>query len=103
MQHAEVPWLIWASFLSLTALHVYANIKAVRALTLTSLNPSRMQLIVDTFYHKVCLIRELLGRKICSVSAFAQTGCAELVEIIVTNAQACVPFPGESMQSIDSV
>ena len=56
VQYAEVPWLIWASFLSLTALHVYANIKAMRALTLTSLNPSRLQLLVDTFYHKVYLI-----------------------------------------------
>ncbi|KAL3136855.1 hypothetical protein ABBQ38_005562 [Trebouxia sp. C0009 RCD-2024] len=50
--YADVPWLIWVSFLSLTALHVYANIRAVRALTLTSLNPSRLQLLVDTFYHK---------------------------------------------------
>lgn len=49
-----MPWLIWASFLSLTALHVYANIQAVRALTLTSLNPSRLQLLIDTFYYKVC-------------------------------------------------
>ena len=55
MQYADVPWLIWGSFLTLTALHVYANIQAVRALTLTSLNPSRLQLLVDTFYHKVCL------------------------------------------------
>ena len=41
------------SFLSLTALHVYANIRAVRALTLTSLNPSRLQLLVDKFYEQV--------------------------------------------------
>ena len=53
MYCAGLPWLIWTSFLSLTALHVYANIRAVRALTLTSLNPSRLQLLVDAFYLQV--------------------------------------------------
>lgn len=56
VRYADLPWMIWGSFLSLTALHVYANIQAVRALTLTSLNPPRLQLLVDTFYHKVCLL-----------------------------------------------
>ncbi len=50
---AGLSWLIWVNFLSLTVLHVYANIRAVRALTLTSLNPSRLQLLVDTFYQQV--------------------------------------------------
>ena len=33
---------VWAVFLILTALHIYANVRAVRALQLTSLNCSRM-------------------------------------------------------------
>lgn len=42
--------LLWITFLSLTVLHVYANIRAMRSLVLSSLNPSRLQLLVDTFY-----------------------------------------------------
>lgn len=53
------PWLIWVNFLSLTVLHVYANIRAVRALTLTSLNPSRLQLLIDTFYQQGVMITPL--------------------------------------------
>ena len=50
---AGLPVLLWATFISLTALHVYANVKAMRSLVLTSLNPSRLGLLVDTFYIKV--------------------------------------------------
>ena len=30
---------------------------------------------------------------IWNISALAQTGCAELTEIVVTNAKVCVPPP----------
>lgn len=50
---AGLPALLWVTFISLTALHVYANVKAMRSLVLTSLNPSRLELLVDTYFDKV--------------------------------------------------
>lgn len=38
---------MWTVFLSLTFLHIYANVKAVRALQLTSLNRSRMDILLQ--------------------------------------------------------
>ncbi|KAL3701917.1 hypothetical protein R1sor_019939 [Riccia sorocarpa] len=40
---------VWVSFLTLTAFHMYANYRAVRSLSLTSLNPNRTQLLLEAF------------------------------------------------------
>ncbi|KAL3158045.1 hypothetical protein ABBQ32_011654 [Trebouxia sp. C0010 RCD-2024] len=87
----DVPWLIWVSFLSLTALHVYANIQAVRALTLTSLNPSRLQLLVDTFYHKVSL-GEVNVAQLCECAAdqlYMLAPCRGCIHVVL--ATSCTP------------
>ena len=51
---------IWAAFLLLTALHIYANVRAVRSLRLTSLNAPRLQLLLTHALRQVrstpCLI-----------------------------------------------
>jgi hypothetical protein len=43
----------WMCFLALTALHVWANIKAMRSLVLTSLNQPRLDVLLQTYGDKV--------------------------------------------------
>ncbi len=38
--------LIWAIFLLLSVMHIYANVRAARSLQLTSLNPARLEIIL---------------------------------------------------------
>ena len=40
---------IWAAFLVLTALHIYANVHAMRALCLKTLNCARMDVLLENF------------------------------------------------------
>ena len=49
------PAIIWLVFLTLTAAHIHGNTRAMRALRLTSLNPPRLQLLVEHALHKVPL------------------------------------------------
>ncbi|XP_024534009.1 protein root UVB sensitive 3 [Selaginella moellendorffii] len=42
-------FLMWTSFMSLTAFHMYANYKAVCALCLTSINAERMAIVLQSF------------------------------------------------------
>ncbi|BDA41824.1 RUS1 family protein C16orf58 homolog [Coccomyxa sp. Obi] len=44
---ADSPVAVWAVFLLLTVLHIYANVRAVRSLQLTSLNRSRMDILLQ--------------------------------------------------------
>lgn len=39
--------VIWGGFLLLTGVHIYANVRAVRALRLSSLNAPRLQLLLS--------------------------------------------------------
>ena len=41
----------WITFLLLTALHIYANIKAMRSLLLNSLNRPRLDLLLQHYAH----------------------------------------------------
>ena len=41
--------LVWSVFLSLTALHIYANIRAMRSLQLTSLNRPRVDVLLAEY------------------------------------------------------
>ncbi|EIE25577.1 DUF647-domain-containing protein [Coccomyxa subellipsoidea C-169] len=43
---SDSPVAVWAVFLLLTFLHIYANVRAVRALQLTSLNCSRLDILL---------------------------------------------------------
>lgn len=43
------PVVVWLSFLSLTIFHVYANYKAVRCLSLTTLNTQRSSILLQHF------------------------------------------------------
>ncbi len=43
----------WALFAALTWLHVYANIRAMRCLVLTSLNEPRLELLLEAYMEKV--------------------------------------------------
>ena len=43
---AESPAAVWAVFLLLTVLHIYANVQAMRSLHLASLNPARLDILV---------------------------------------------------------
>lgn len=43
------PFAIWLCFLSLTVFHMYANYKAVRCLTLTTLNSERSSILLQHF------------------------------------------------------
>lgn len=43
---ADIPAYAWATFVVLTILHVYFNIRAVRCLCLRSLNPPRLDALV---------------------------------------------------------
>ena len=45
---AESSWAIWVVFLMLTFLHIYANVRAVCALQLTTLNRSRMDVLLES-------------------------------------------------------
>lgn len=57
---ATAGWQVaaWAAFLLLTWLHVYANIKALRCLHMTSLNRPRLHIVLAHFWHEVA---NLLG------------------------------------------
>ncbi|KAK9800835.1 hypothetical protein WJX73_006543 [Symbiochloris irregularis] len=46
LHFAEATQTIWAAFLLLTALHIYANVRAVRSLCLSSLNAPRLQILL---------------------------------------------------------
>ncbi|KAL5723182.1 Protein root UVB sensitive 3 [Ranunculus cassubicifolius] len=43
------PFIIWLCFLSLTIFHMYANYKAVRCLSLTTLNTERCSILLQHF------------------------------------------------------
>ncbi|KAK9819801.1 hypothetical protein WJX72_002605 [[Myrmecia] bisecta] len=51
------PLFTWLLFAVLTLLHVFANVKAVRALHLTSLNPTRTELLVEEFLRQGQVLR----------------------------------------------
>ena len=40
---------VWVTFLLLTALHIYANVKAMRSLHLTSLNRPRVDILLESY------------------------------------------------------
>ena len=40
---------VWAVFLALTALHIYANVRAVRALETRTLNAARLEALLAHF------------------------------------------------------
>jgi hypothetical protein len=44
----------WLVFLVLTAVHVWANVRALRCLQLTSLNEARLLLLVEHYATTVC-------------------------------------------------
>lgn len=50
--------LVWAAFLALTALHVYANVRAMRCLHMTSLNAARLGMLLRRY---LCTVRGRLG------------------------------------------
>ncbi len=52
---ADVPTLAALSFCLLTLLHVVANIKAMRALQLQTINPYRLQILLRAFLKQVGL------------------------------------------------
>ena len=40
---------VWVTFLLLTVLHIYANVKAMRSLRLTSLNRPRVEILLESY------------------------------------------------------
>ena len=47
--------LVWALFVALTTLHIYCNIRAMRCLCITSLNRTRLELLLRSFLTTVRL------------------------------------------------
>lgn len=47
---------VWAVFLILTALHIYANVRAVRALHVRTLNAARFEALLQAFASNVRLL-----------------------------------------------
>lgn len=45
--------LAWGVFTALTVLHVWANVRAMRCLVLTSLNVPRLELLLDSYVTRV--------------------------------------------------
>ena len=45
---------VWAVFLALTALHIYANVRAVRALEVRTLNAARLEGLLAHYVATVC-------------------------------------------------
>ena len=69
--HVAYSWLL---FVLLTLLHIYANVKAMRCLVLHSLNPSRLELLLDTFLSKVwCMSACIVIILSCACIAVAHT------------------------------
>lgn len=46
---------VWAVFLALTALHIYANVRAVRALHVRTINAARFEALLQEFASSVRL------------------------------------------------
>lgn len=46
--------LVWTLFLAFTALHIFANYSAVRALSMETFNRSRLHITVQDFLHSNC-------------------------------------------------
>ena len=44
-----MPGVIWGIFIALTALHIFANVRAMRCLQLRSLNRPRLALLLRTY------------------------------------------------------
>ncbi len=53
LAHGMQP-LIWAAFWALTAVHVWANVRAMRCLRISSLNQARTQLLLRHYLRTVC-------------------------------------------------
>ena len=47
--HAGMPGVVWGIFIALTALHIFANVRAMRCLQLCSLNRPRLALLLRTY------------------------------------------------------
>ena len=56
--------LIWAIFMLLSVMHIYANIRAARSLRLTSLNPARLEILLAD-YLKARVSKPLLSLSLC--------------------------------------
>jgi hypothetical protein len=52
LAHGMQP-LIWTAFWALTAVHVWANVKAMRCLRISSLNQARTQLLLRHYLRTV--------------------------------------------------
>ena len=58
--------MIWAAFLVLTALHIYANVRAMRALCLKTLNCARMDVLLEhLLMHQVTAPASLFCLSVC--------------------------------------
>ncbi|KAI8470668.1 MAG: vitamin B6 photo-protection and homoeostasis-domain-containing protein [Monoraphidium minutum] len=53
---ADRAGLAWLVFVVLTALHVWANVRAMRCLVLTSLNVPRIELLLASFVKRRCVL-----------------------------------------------
>lgn len=52
---AGTQTLLWAAFCALTVLHVWANVRAMRCLRITSLNQARLGLLLRHYLCQVCI------------------------------------------------
>ena len=64
---------VWVTFLLLTALHVYANVKAMRSLRLTSLNRPRVDILLES-YSKGQVRRHPMSRSLLLTSTYCKAG-----------------------------
>lgn len=63
-----MPGVIWGIFIALTALHIFANVRAMRCLQLRSLNRPRLALLLRTYMAtqvSTCSGARALGKQCC--------------------------------------
>lgn len=84
--HVGMPGGIWGIFIALTALHIFANVRAMRCLQLRSLNRPRLALLLRSYMAtqvSTCSGARTLGTQCCDslsgVKHMLRIRCAVLV------------------------